>query len=122
MVTCVKMQGLLHIVYLVRAHGDGCRRVTHVKGSLRAPPSLASRTLSLRTNSRDRRHIAQLGAARTDNLTQHSVGSEDVVGRACHPSSWRVLTHKLVAATVEIADCRLALFPDSTQRLSDGDR
>jgi hypothetical protein len=80
MVTCVKMQGLLHIVYLVRAHGDGCRRVTHVKGSLRAPPSLASRTLSHRTNSRDRRHIAQLGAARTDTLTQHSVGSGDVVG------------------------------------------
>jgi hypothetical protein len=70
----VEMQGLLHIVYLVRAHEDGCRHVMHVKGSLRAPPSLASRTLSHRTNSRHSRRIAQPGAARTDTLTQHSVG------------------------------------------------
>ena len=74
------MQGLLHIVCLVRGLEDDCQHVMRGKGSLRAPPTLGNRTLLHRMNSRDLRCIAQLGAIRPGTLPRHSAAWAGVVG------------------------------------------
>jgi hypothetical protein len=73
-ITRERIQGLLHIVYLVQGHEDDYRHVMHGKGSLRAPPILGSHTLPRRTNSRDLRRIARTGVVQLDILPQHWAG------------------------------------------------
>lgn len=79
-VVCMRIQGLIHIVYLIQTHENRFRHVTHAKGSLRAPPSLGIYTLLQGTNSSDLRCIAQLGAIRPGTLPRHSAALAGVVG------------------------------------------